>query len=217
MTESQIMGTAERREREKQQRRQAIINCAEKIFFSKGYEKATMDDIASECELSKGTLYLYFKSKEEVYLAIILRAMKLLRKFFEEAVDIDAPGIEKVKAIGQAYGVFHSVHREYYDALMYYSLMEIDIDSPAASELKAFLENKEVMNILVNAIKGGIKDGSIRKDLEPEKTALILWGQTSGILQLMTTKGHAIKHVFEYSRDEMIDAYFNFCLHALKS
>lgn len=213
------MGTPERREREREQRRQAIVNAAEKIFFSKGYEKSTMDDIAAESELSKGTLYLYFKSKEEVYLAIILRGMKILRSLFEEAVDSNETGLGKVRAIGQAYSKFHSDYRHHYDALMYYSLMKIDVfgQSPATAELKTFMENKEVMTILVNAIKEGIKDGSIRKELDPEKTAIILWGQSSGILQLMTTKGHAIKHVFEYSRDEMLESYFEFTYHALKA
>ncbi|GAB6282815.1 MAG: hypothetical protein STSR0008_15650 [Ignavibacterium sp.] len=212
------MGTLERREREKEQRRQTIINAAEKIFFSKGYEKSTMDDVAAECELSKGTLYLYFKSKEEVYLAIILRSIKLLRSMFEKAVDKDVTGLEKVRAIGEAYSKFYFDHRDYYDALMYYGFMEIDVfsHSSAGAELKTFMENKEVMTIFVNAIKEGIKDGTIRKELDPEKTAIILWGQSSGVLQLMTTKGHAIKHIFEYTREEMLNSYFEFTYNALK-
>ena len=59
------MGIAERKEREKLQRRKDIIDAAEKVFFYRGFESATMDEIAEKVELSKGTLYLYFKSKEE--------------------------------------------------------------------------------------------------------------------------------------------------------
>lgn len=213
------MGTAERREREKEQRRQAIINCAEKIIFSKGYEKATMDEVAAECELSKGTLYLYFKSKEEVYLAIILRGMKVLRRLFEEAADNEKiSGLEKVRAIGQAYSNYYFKYPNYYDALMYYSLMEVKVDanSHEGAELKTFKENNEVMTILVNAIKEGTEDGSIRNDLDPEKTAIILWGQSSGVLQLMTTKGHAMEHIFEFTKEEILESYFNFAYNALK-
>jgi AcrR family transcriptional regulator len=72
------MGTAERREREKEERRNSILDAAEKVFFSKGVREATMDDIAEEAEVSKGTIYLYFGSKEEVYLGIDLRALKIL-------------------------------------------------------------------------------------------------------------------------------------------
>ncbi|MCK5408322.1 MAG: helix-turn-helix transcriptional regulator, partial [Candidatus Krumholzibacteria bacterium] len=60
------MGIAERREREKEQRRIDIIDAAERVFFSKGWQAATMDDVAEAVELSKATLYLYFKNKEEL-------------------------------------------------------------------------------------------------------------------------------------------------------
>jgi len=50
------MGIVERRQREKEQRRSAIIDAAEAVFFSKGLEIATMDDVAEEAELSKRKL-----------------------------------------------------------------------------------------------------------------------------------------------------------------
>ena len=80
------MVIAERKEREKEQRRNDIIDAAESIFFSKGIENATMDEIAEEAELSKGTLYLYFKSKEGLLFAIDLRAMKILLTMFKETI-----------------------------------------------------------------------------------------------------------------------------------
>ena len=58
------MGIQERKEREKLQRREDIIDAAEKVFFKKDLDSATMDDVANEAELSKGTLYIYFKSKK---------------------------------------------------------------------------------------------------------------------------------------------------------
>ena len=73
------MGIAERKEREKQQRREEIMQAAEEVFFSKGFEKSTMDDVAEKAELSKGTLYLYFKSKEDLHMAVARKAINLLR------------------------------------------------------------------------------------------------------------------------------------------
>ena len=60
------MGIRERKEREKERRRQQITVAAKKVFSDKGFNRATMDDIANEAELSPGTLYLYFKNKEEL-------------------------------------------------------------------------------------------------------------------------------------------------------
>lgn len=67
-----IMGTLERREREKLRRRQEIALAAKKVFSRKGFKGATMEDIAREAELSPGTLYLYVKSKDELFASLNL-------------------------------------------------------------------------------------------------------------------------------------------------
>ncbi len=65
------MGVRERRSREEQARLAAILEAAESVFASKGYYETRMDDIAHKAELAKGTIYYYFKSKEEVYLHLL--------------------------------------------------------------------------------------------------------------------------------------------------
>ena len=72
------MGIVERKEREKEHRREEIIDAAQRIFFQKGLSAATMDEIAEAAELSKGTLYLYYNSKEDLYLSVMLRGMDIL-------------------------------------------------------------------------------------------------------------------------------------------
>jgi AcrR family transcriptional regulator len=67
------MSIKERREREEQSRLAAILVAAESIFIEKGYHNARMDDIAEAAELAKGTLYYYFKSKDEIYLHLLKR------------------------------------------------------------------------------------------------------------------------------------------------
>ena len=62
----------ERKSREKDQRIQSIQEAAEKVFFSKGYLKTTMDEIALEAQLSKPTIYQYFNTKEELYSSLML-------------------------------------------------------------------------------------------------------------------------------------------------
>ncbi|MBI5063206.1 MAG: TetR/AcrR family transcriptional regulator [Desulfatitalea sp.] len=72
------MGIQERKEREKERRRQQIIVAAKRVFSDKGFNKTTMEDIAKEAELSPGTLYLYFKNKEELYASLSLRILQYL-------------------------------------------------------------------------------------------------------------------------------------------
>jgi len=72
------MGIQERKERERERRRQQIIVAAKRVFTEKGFNKTTMEDIAKEAELSPGTLYLYFKNKDELYASLSLRILHYL-------------------------------------------------------------------------------------------------------------------------------------------
>ena len=97
------MGIAERKEREKLQRRLDIINAAEEIFFDKGFDNATMDDIAAKAELSKGTLYLYFNSKEELYKEMAIKGQKILYNLFSDAITNEPNGLCRVRGIGKSF------------------------------------------------------------------------------------------------------------------
>ena len=84
------MGIQERKRREREQRRQQIMNAARKVFSINGFMKTTMEDIAREAELSPGTLYLYFKNKDELYASLSVVVLehlyeKLKRVFIKEA------------------------------------------------------------------------------------------------------------------------------------
>lgn len=65
------------------ERKKQIINAAEEVFTQKGFDQARMDDIAEETGLSKGTLYLYFKSKEDLITAILDRMFQYEFRQFE--------------------------------------------------------------------------------------------------------------------------------------
>ena len=72
------MGIKERREREKEERRRSILDCARSLFFEHGYENVTISQIATAAELGKGTVYSYFDSKESIYIAILREGIGIL-------------------------------------------------------------------------------------------------------------------------------------------
>jgi len=73
----------ERKKREKDQRIQSILSAAKKVFFSKGYQRTTMDEIAFEAEISKPTIYQYFRTKDELYSALMLPFLEEFGAYFE--------------------------------------------------------------------------------------------------------------------------------------
>jgi AcrR family transcriptional regulator len=208
-----IMGIQERKEREKLQRRNNIIEAAEKTFFTKGFENSTMDDVAEAAELSKGTLYLYFESKEELFSEIAKRGQQLLEEYFIKAIQNKENGLKKVRAIGQAFIKFFREHSEYHEAMLYghskKEAGELTIDERIDQKEK---ENK---NVFVNSIIEGINDGSIRQDIDPVIVSFLLWGQTMGVLQLIASKGSLIEKMTGIGSEELLEHSLDFNSDAL--
>jgi TetR/AcrR family transcriptional regulator len=184
------MGIAERKEREKEQKQNAIIDAAEKVIFSKGLEAATMDEIAELAEFSKGTIYLYFKNKEDLYFAIHARGIRLLKNMFEKAAKSKKIGIDKVLAIGKAYYEYSKKYPDYYKAMVYYDCHPVKSESDSVFAEECNIAGEEVMKTIATTIQRGKEDKSIHPDVDPLKTAVILWGQSMGMIQLQSMKGH---------------------------
>ncbi len=129
------------KEREKEQRRNDILSAAEKLFFARGYDNVTMDDIAKAVELNKATIYLYFKDKESLYFTVVLRGIIILNAMIRESESKAESGSEKLWEIGRAYSAFARQYPDHNRACNYFYSGRFDlaqvtnIDWPAVSSL----------------------------------------------------------------------------------
>lgn len=205
------MGTEERKAREKQRRRNQIVDAAERIIFSKGLDQATMDEIAEEAELSKGTLYLYFKNKNELYLAITERGSNILNNRFSKvfASAHDRTGIELIRLLGETYLNFVSENPDYFKAFMYYESLS-DVEELQKSKFAQTCEanRREALNFMIRALQIGMQDGTVDDSYDPKELAVVIWSSTRGITTISHMKG--VGHYFEVL-DEMnvpVDSLF---------
>ncbi len=208
------MGVSERRLREKAQRRASIIDAAENVFFSKGVDTSTMDEIAEAAEISKGLLYVYFQSKDDLYNAVSLRGLRLLKSSFEGAIGQHDKGLRKAHAIGQAYVMFAQEHPGYFIGIVYQAAQNGESASGPYG-LACNQERDEILRLVAGAIRHGIQDGSIRDDLDPLQTALMLWGQMHGVIQIASIR-HIQSH-YEADFDQLIRFSFGFITAALRA
>jgi len=201
------MGTVERRERERNQRRVDIIDAAEKVLFTKGFENTTIDDVAQEVELSKGTLYLYFKNKKEICLAVIIRSLKEVYSIFENIHDKNSKGIDKIYELADEVLNFYKNSPDYIRSLLFYSTHKLDIVSDILQE--AIDENEKINNIIADIIRLGIEDGSIRNDIDSMKFSYALWGQLTGLLPALSLSNNDIERTPKYRFSEICRYIFN--------
>jgi TetR/AcrR family transcriptional regulator len=213
------MGISERKEREREQRRTAIVDAAEKVFFVKGVDSATMDEIADVAELSKGTLYLYFKSKIELYLAVCEKGMHIMREQFRAAYDVPVSGREKLRNIGLAYFNFAITQPEYYKATSYFELTDMDHDAKD-SEIAISCHDlgESLFRYTLDAIRDGMNDGSIHDKHNPNELAVMMWSSMRGVIQLynMRHRGHEIPILNTLSFENLVPHYINLLLEGLR-
>jgi AcrR family transcriptional regulator len=160
------MTVSDRRRREKEQRRMEIIDAAEKLFYEKGFDGVTMDEIASAVELSKGSLYVYFKNKDSLFFAIVARVHREYFRQFKESLDETECGGDQVRRMIRHLVEFTREHREYNDmARTVGPLIWARLD--AEDEVALAKNSIEYNQWLDAAIRKGMGDGSIRNDLDP--------------------------------------------------
>ena len=179
------MGIKERREREKDARREEIIKAAEKVFFTRGLAEATMDDVAQASELSKGTLYLYYKSKEELYLAVAMNGMEIMHNMFKDAISTDEPSIKHISNIGRAYFRFFDEHREHFRTFYFFESPQF-LTQVSGEMLQVCAEqDKRVWDTVVTPIRRAIDEGMLHKELDPLEVGVMLWSNMNGLMRLI--------------------------------
>jgi TetR/AcrR family transcriptional regulator len=177
------MSTAERKERERLRRRNEIIDAAERLFFSKGLENVTMDDIARDTELARGTLYLYFRNKDEILVAIAVRGVKVLNRLFKEAFQKGDTGIAKIRHLLYALYDLRVKYPGYYSMIWYLQGHNIDRkDYPEMEELLGIHGDNSRM--VLESFNEGMKDGTLSGDLDPVKTSMFFTAAMQSVINI---------------------------------
>lgn len=167
------MSITDWKEREKLQRKEEIIDAAERLFFGHKFEEVSMDHIAKEVGLAKGTLYLYFRDKESLFCAVTLRGMRLLNEMHVRCSRLDSTSIEKVRALTQGYYLFTQDHPDYFVLLCQVTLTPyLAKDNEYGREIIELTSN----NIMIasDIFKEGMAEGTIRRDIDPREMTIFL-------------------------------------------
>lgn len=187
---SQIMGISERKEREREEMKQLIMGAALKMFLEDGYAKTSIRNIADAIEYSPGTIYLYYKDKDELLFEVQRHAYGKLLEAFKKNATSEHP-FERLAQICKTYIHFGLDNPELYD------LMFI-IRAPMNADESQFKSNGEdSFKFLVDTLAECIsQDLIVFRDVQ--LGALQVWAMAHGLVSLdlrCRLKVMAIDHV----------------------
>jgi AcrR family transcriptional regulator len=117
------MGIQERRARERQARREQILDSARRLFWKQGFGRTTMPDIAAAAELALGTLYLYFPSKDALYIELLIDGYATLLADLKAAAGRPGPPERPAAALIDAFLHFADEDPQYF-AIMFFVLQQ---------------------------------------------------------------------------------------------
>jgi AcrR family transcriptional regulator len=176
------MGVAERKAREKSQRRLQIMDAAKRVFSRKGFGGTTIEEIAQEAELSPATLYIYFKNKNELYASLNLRMLKYLCERVERVA---------ARAGGDPAGRVRGLAQAMYDVYRFDPLILTNVFHMQSSEALRGLSPELAQEINDMAARGlrtmagifsqGMDQGVFRRH-HPVALADLVWAVFSGLV-----------------------------------
>ncbi len=210
------MGIAERKEREKQLRREEIVLAAEKTFFSKGFDLSTMDDIAEEAELSKGTLYLYFKNKEDLHMAVARNSIRILRDVTLKATEGAGNALEKLGRMGRATIEFSRTNPDRMKAIITLEEMEPQTSNVTSSDVRDLVYKESTVGLVVQLVELGMKEKLIRADIPVLLIAHTLWMTVLSVVRFVTMKT-GLFEALELSQDQILESHFELVLNGIRS
>ncbi|MBU3916279.1 TetR/AcrR family transcriptional regulator [bacterium] len=208
------MKSEERKAWERKQRETRIIDIAQTVIFEKGYEQATIIEIAKAAGYTKRSIYLYFKDKEDIFLAIVLRGLTLLTEMLESAYFGQKETARGLDAMGNAFYEFFMQHPEYLSLIMTYEANTCIYYKELKPEIvEGYYKNEcqkqtDLMaEIMTRAITMEIDKGAIKTDLSSTQLMLILWAQVFGIMQVILMRKKHFKDAFGIDYKDLFEAF----------
>jgi TetR/AcrR family fatty acid metabolism transcriptional regulator len=180
-----------RKEREKLRKNQEIIEASIKVFSEKGFYEATMHDIANAVEMGVGTLYQYFKNKDDLYYNAILYKLNEFDNFYEEKLHGKNSFLEILSTIITAWVEYFGTNNDFF-AIVFSEW--INVKKTFARKLKQRLTNEfiEKYDEIIKLIEKGKQAGEIKDSVNIDILSSMIFGAIQNIIHMGAMKKETI-------------------------
>ena len=182
------MGVKERRERERLETRERILDAARELFIAGGYDGVSMRDIADKVEYSATAIYGHFADKDELFREICHEDFRRLAQSMIGLAQVTDP-VERIRKIGVAYIEFGQKHPNHYRTM--FMTPHPPILEPDAALVGKGNPEEDAYEFLRVTVAEAMKAGAFREDLtDPNLVAQTLWASAHGVISLYIAKGN---------------------------
>ena len=187
-----------RKQQEIDFKRNLITDAAKVVFFAKGFENATMEDVAKEAGYSKGAIYSYFDSKNEICYSIVNGYFYKISKFIKKIAQGDGSGLVKLIEIKDKFISDFTSKEDFckiFESFRYHQNQCTQVEKQI---IKNNIYNKTINGFFEDIIVEGMNDGSFKKSIDSKKLATAFWNmESSFISELRSIKTNSYDYIFD--------------------
>lgn len=195
----------------KENRKQFILNCAEQLILKEGLPSLSIQRVSKKSKLAVGTIYLYFNSKEDIIANLTIRSREVLLEKFIESTNKKENALDKIYELLIAFYNFYKENPFYNQLVSFY---ETNSGLQETQELKE--ASYKITQLVVNIVREGKRQKTIRKNLNEIEFSFWLWGTTVGIIQLMEVKGIILNETLKKSELDFFKSHISLIISSLK-
>jgi AcrR family transcriptional regulator len=165
-------------------RRAEVLDVAARVFHEKGYDATTIQDIADELGMLKGSLYYYIDGKEDVLFELLQEVHQEALAAVREAVAIDGDPLQKIRAFVTTLAQFNAEHTIRMGILLH------DFRSLSEPRRREIVRERDRYDrMLRKFISEGQREGLVTSDIDPKMAALAVMGMINSIYQWYRPSG----------------------------
>jgi AcrR family transcriptional regulator len=180
----------------------ALLAAARGLFFEKGYGSTTMEQVARAAGLSKRSVYLYFKNKDELFIAVASEGISHLQERLA-ALDLEAAPVEELMAATtRVYLAFAHDEPEFFRIIFRDTTAEMMQKVSLELRQRVAEQERACLDVVAQIVARGIDEGII-PPVDPVETAVIFWGTVTGIILLSLGGSQTV--LVQRSRERIIE------------
>ena len=167
-------------------KRQAILDAAQHVFAESGFHTSTMDAVADAAGVAKGTIYLYYKSKNELLTELMDDRTARLTRMLMEGIGAACDVRGKLKALIEAHFQFYARESEF----MLLLSRQLGLLSPELST--RVVEGTALLTrVTQSVVEEGMSEGLVSRDFDPARLTYALLGMVHAVAYQWLTSGMA--------------------------